>query len=1393
MGAEKSDVLELGQRILKEYEQIETAFFAAGNDRAGYAQLAVRLDDIHQLLDKFAVLLKENPDPDKAVQEIQYRVAACYRGFTSLYDACKNRSTAQDEAWEMSWEDGEKESFEEELPEDLPDDALLEEELPEEEWVEDGAEKKNKKSGQSSEKKRQEGRRMAASSIHGYQANPEQQYSESDIQTAELRRREEIRRREQQETENRRIRQESIDAYRRSQQQARDFERPTGHIDMSFRGKQSAREPENPSHQEQQSEKSTEAAPSDSRRKDAYQEVRQEIAAALGVSITAVQSMSSSELRFWQNRLKNASAFSGYSADATGKTSAEKTSTQNSSEAPPKQAPSFGQVGKGFHPPDARSSEAEKRWYEKRVETAAKLGIPLEKVLEMTDHEFQEARYKNAHQSQKAHTGQGRRRERTAGAETSSGSQQKSDGKAAYAQSEQTDPGSGPKRYTMRKVMDVLVIGGKVVGAATFELGKTAAYYGVQRMLHDASSENDAVAGIMTGSYYLGTAGGLARAALHHNPTAPIGRSASGVIGKDFPDRLHQEAVKQQFGRFKRQKDLDGKMLDMLRNEKGKLPRSANALRETTRQVEKDIHAELAKKVGSGNLERSRHSLKVEISSLKQQGAAMKERLKLLESKRGLSAKERQEILYLRKNLKFTGKRAGKLVSTLRAKEDLAYVSQRLQGVAKRAAQNKQAVNSAAGILRNFMLRPLAEGRESNTEGLYYGYRIISHPYTRRAVKAPVQLARLIAPEATQALENAAHAAAAAPKELAIRVVKGIKRGVYNAMPSGVKTGIQRAKSAYAVAKTGIQNTVFRAKAWTANTWLGHAKTATQMAGRWVASGVRSVGLFAKAVVARAAMALGLLLAVASVLGAFLVNIMGGSAGSVIMSPAESTSGKINLGPYCMVYSSESRRFDENIAALIRKYSDKEVYDSVETNYSGVSSNARQILSMMAIHLNQNLDIDKNPDVKNYISYMFRQSHIYSVYENRYYCEGCERRPVSNVPGSHTGSHVVGGTTPPTEPEMEDYCPGHIDVTINIKVYDFDEIFGLDQYPASGDWAGWTTENRDWCKTIYEMDWNELYEGLEYLSSGAITGVPISAHEQKIWDFLLGLIGNEYGAAGMMGNLYCESGLDPTNLQDSYEVKLGYNNATYTAAVDAGSYSENSFVHDSAGYGLAQWTWHARKQALYRYCIGRGLSIGSIDGQLGYLGTELEGSFAGCLSNLQGAGSVAEASRIAMLQFEAPADQSASAQAVRQQYAEYFYNKMVFGVPSEGNLTQKQQEVIHIAMNSASYGIAARPGYCQAWAAHVYGKAGLPIDNSASAYDSGVRYGVSSDFSIVPPGAAVYGYSGSKYGHVGIYVGNGQVYHNVGGVAVDSLSDWISKYKGFCWGWEGGSDLTTYE
>ena len=86
------------------------------------------------------------------------------------------------------------------------------------------------------------------------------------------------------------------------------------------------------------------------------------------------------------------------------------------------------------------------------------------------------------------------------------------------------------------------------------------------------------------------------------------------------------------------------------------------------------------------------------------------------------------------------------------------------------------------------------------------------------------------------------------------------------------------------------------------------------------------------------------------------------------------------------------------------------------------------------------------------------------------------------------------------------------------------------------------------------------------------------SNEQKIWDSLKSRGLNDFAVAGIMGNLLAESGLRADNLQNSYEKKLGMSDAEYTAAVDSGSY--DNFVNDKAGYGLAQWTYYSRKQAL---------------------------------------------------------------------------------------------------------------------------------------------------------------------------------------------------------------------
>lgn len=157
-----------------------------------------------------------------------------------------------------------------------------------------------------------------------------------------------------------------------------------------------------------------------------------------------------------------------------------------------------------------------------------------------------------------------------------------------------------------------------------------------------------------------------------------------------------------------------------------------------------------------------------------------------------------------------------------------------------------------------------------------------------------------------------------------------------------------------------------------------------------------------------------------------------------------------------------------------------------------------------------------------------------------------------------------------------------------------------------------------------------------------------------IWNYFKGKGLNNFAVAGIMGNLYAESGFKPTNLQNTYEKKLGYTDATYTAAVDNGSYT--NFVKDSAGYGLAQWTYWSRKQALWEYAQSVGKSIGDLTMQLDFMWKEMQG-YKSMMTTLKSATSVLEASNAVLIQYEKPADQSEAVQKKRAGYGQTYYGK----------------------------------------------------------------------------------------------------------------------------------------
>jgi len=190
-------------------------------------------------------------------------------------------------------------------------------------------------------------------------------------------------------------------------------------------------------------------------------------------------------------------------------------------------------------------------------------------------------------------------------------------------------------------------------------------------------------------------------------------------------------------------------------------------------------------------------------------------------------------------------------------------------------------------------------------------------------------------------------------------------------------------------------------------------------------------------------------------------------------------------------------------------------------------------------------------------------------------------------------------------------------------------------------------------------------------------GIVWGGVERELYAFFKskGLCNN--GIFGLFGNLYAESGMKPGNLQNSGEKKLGLTDEAYTAAVDSGSYK--NFAHDSAGYGLAQWTYWSRKEAMLAFHQAKGASIGDALTQAEFLHKELSEGYKPVLSILKTAASIREASDAVLLQFERPADQS---EAVRKKRAGFGQEYEVLCQKEGGNegMTEAQarQKIVGI-------------------------------------------------------------------------------------------------------------------
>lgn len=236
-----------------------------------------------------------------------------------------------------------------------------------------------------------------------------------------------------------------------------------------------------------------------------------------------------------------------------------------------------------------------------------------------------------------------------------------------------------------------------------------------------------------------------------------------------------------------------------------------------------------------------------------------------------------------------------------------------------------------------------------------------------------------------------------------------------------------------------------------------------------------------------------------------------------------------------------------------------------------------------------------------------------------------------------------------------------------------------------------------------------LVHGISLLTSShlylgvAMAQVQFNDYMPTIWNKLMTEFNNEYGVAGIMGNLYAESGCTPYACQPSRPYPTC---STYIQNVDNRTITEYNFVHYGCnetggvatvqlGFGLAQWTYYTRKQGLYTYMYANGSSIGDLDNQVAYIIEEMRAD-TNMYNAILNATSVDDASDYILVHYENPSNQSDAVKRTRRQYGNDIYNQYAGTVPVEPPSPQPPSPDSPIPYNPST-------------ARKTYGKSKMPL------------------------------------------------------------------------------------
>lgn len=321
--------------------------------------------------------------------------------------------------------------------------------------------------------------------------------------------------------------------------------------------------------------------------------------------------------------------------------------------------------------------------------------------------------------------------------------------------------------------------------------------------------------------------------------------------------------------------------------------------------------------------------------------------------------------------------------------------------------------------------------------------------------------------------------------------------------------------------------------------------------------------------------------------------------------------------------------------------------------------------------------------------------------------------------------------------------------------------------------------------------------------------------EEICWNYLVGKGLSDEAAAGIMGNMQQESSFD--------------------TSADNGTH-----------HGLCQWGG-GRLDGLEAYAEARGRDVDDVEIQLSYLWCELtdeedEGIECGYASNqwcngytmddLRSAASPREAAEIfgvaierfgagesgsrhdyAEALYEAHKGQSASSSSSSSPSRKSPSSRSKYGWGCAGQNASKSsgtsalaRRYVELAKSGEMFGCGS--GQCEAWVEEVLrnveGIDASQVGRMCCATGAWEAWGQSTSRDDIPLGANVYGYSNpsvgggchSDYGHVAIYIGDGQVVSNEGGQArirdlFGGSGSWESVFGYRGWGWCGGIDLSS--